>query len=45
VPPLRERKNDIPILVDHFLIQIAERYGNKKLNISADAVSALMGYK
>ena len=41
VPSLNERKIDIPLLVDHFLIQIAEEYGQAVKSIESKAVEAL----
>src|SRR5437762_11165757 len=29
IPPLRERREEIPVLVDHFLTQINSQYGRK----------------
>ena len=43
VPPLRERKEDIPVLVEHFLEKFNEKYG-KNVRISPDAMEALMEY-
>jgi two-component system, NtrC family, nitrogen regulation response regulator NtrX len=41
VPGLNERKNDIPLLSDKFLDDIAEEYGARKKNIQPAAFEAL----
>ncbi len=41
VPPLKERKEDIPLLVDRFLEDIANEYGTKKKDIEDAALKAL----
>jgi len=45
VPSLSERKEDIPMLADHFLNLIAEEYGQPKKEISASALKALQELK
>ena len=41
VPALRERLEDIPLLVDHFLDILAGEYGQQKKSVSPEALSAL----
>ncbi|MBE9530625.1 MAG: sigma 54-interacting transcriptional regulator [Proteobacteria bacterium] len=44
MPPLRERKNDIPLLIDHFFSRIVTDGSRDYPEISDDAVSLLMDY-
>jgi len=44
MPPLRERKPDIPILALYLLRQFNERFGCKVQDVSPDAMAALMAY-
>jgi two-component system response regulator PilR (NtrC family) len=41
VPPLRERKEDIPLLVEHFAGEFAEKYGKTIKRISPKFISYL----
>jgi DNA-binding NtrC family response regulator len=41
VPPLQERKEDIPLLVDKFLNEIADEYGSKRKSVQKDALKKL----
>ncbi len=43
VPPLRERREDIPILVEHFLELYSLREGNERKTITPEAMEALKG--
>ena len=45
VPPLRERREDIPPLVHGFLVRAASRMKKDVRAVSADAMSALMNYR
>jgi len=44
VPPLRERKEDIPLLVDYFLEHLASEYGKKSKKVLPDALKMLEAY-
>ena len=44
VPPLRERKEDIPLLIHHFLESIALEQGIKTKGITKEAIEVLMRY-
>ncbi len=44
VPPLRERKEDIPVLVEYFLENFASEYGKKQKKITPDALKTLEAY-
>lgn len=44
VPPLRQHKEDIPILVDHFIDRLCREYGRRKIKLLRPAEKALMRY-
>ncbi len=41
VPPLRDRKGDIPMLIDYFIGHICAEYNIPRKSVEADAVAAL----
>jgi transcriptional regulator with GAF, ATPase, and Fis domain len=45
IPPLRERTEDIPLLVDHFLGSARRLHGARARTLSAAALSALIAYR
>ena len=44
VPPLRERKEDIPLLAREFLSEFGRQYGRPRMDISEEALEALSRY-
>ncbi len=44
VPPLRQRKEDIPVLIDHFIKKFNKEYRKHVINVSPDAMDQLMEY-
>jgi PAS domain S-box-containing protein len=44
LPPLRDRKGDIPLLADYFLKQFSEGEKDQKVEISKEAISLMMDY-
>ncbi len=45
LPPLRDRKIDIPCLIDHFLKEASERYGREPLKVSSQALALMLDYR
>jgi DNA-binding NtrC family response regulator len=44
IPPLRERPEDIPVLAEAFLAELAARSGKRVASISGEAMRRLAGY-
>jgi DNA-binding NtrC family response regulator len=44
LPPLRERREDIPLLADHFASHFARKYGKPRPRIDAAALERLCAY-
>jgi len=43
-PPLRSRRDDVPLLVDHFLGIYCAKNGRPRLNVSSEALAKLLDY-
>ncbi|GMU02400.1 sigma-54 dependent transcriptional regulator [Corallococcus caeni] len=44
LPPLRERREDIPLLAAHFLSAQGQRYGRPHIHLAPGALEALLAY-
>jgi Nif-specific regulatory protein len=44
VPPLRERREDIPLLAAHFLRRLAQKWGKREVTVAPDAMECLVRY-
>jgi len=44
LPPLRERLDDLPLLVEHFLKKFSDRFGNNVASVDPDALRLLSSY-
>lgn len=45
VPPLRERKDDIPLLLQHFIKLFAQQYGQRPKKVTQATLKTLMNYE
>ena len=45
MPPLRERREDIPLLVQHFLHRLAQESGRNGMTVSQEAMRRMMAYR
>jgi DNA-binding NtrC family response regulator len=44
LPPLRERREDIPLLIEHFVALYAKKYGRAQRRLPDDVMGALIAY-
>ncbi|MFN3166336.1 MAG: sigma-54-dependent transcriptional regulator [Phycisphaeraceae bacterium] len=44
IPPLRNRVDDVPLLANHFLAQVAQREGRESKRFDEEALALLQGY-
>jgi PAS domain S-box-containing protein len=44
IPPLRERKEDVPLLADHFIQRLSKEMGTKTVSISPEVLQIFLNY-
>jgi transcriptional regulator with GAF, ATPase, and Fis domain len=44
IPPLRERREDIPLLMNHFLVKFTRRHGRTLTGFTPRAIDAMLSY-
>lgn len=44
IPPLRERREDIPVLAEHFMATISREYGRRMRRLTPEALARLQAY-
>ncbi|MDI7246838.1 MAG: sigma 54-interacting transcriptional regulator [Bacillota bacterium] len=44
IPPLRERRSDIPVLVRHFLKKVGQKLGKESVNVTPQVMDVLIGH-
>ena len=44
LPPLRERRDDLPLLIECFMRRYAQSYGRERVTVTPDGMRALMEY-
>ena len=44
LPPLREHKDDLPLLIEHLLEEVSEKHGKKVSGVGADVMELLRSY-
>ena len=45
VPPLRDRDSDVPLLAEHFMVDLAREYGRRPKKLDAGAAAGLRSYR
>jgi two-component system response regulator AtoC len=44
IPPLRERREDIPLLIDHFVVKFSQNLGKMVKRVTPEALKILLRY-